>query len=280
LLIVWIVTTKDGTSKALARSTSKQVDSQKGQQSVTEDRNGGAIAPSKASNRLRPWMELANLLPPPPSREKLERPASGLASMLNVETWNAEARATSPSELLRRFEGSELIQEQAICSTLDLLLLHTSESEAHRFHALVNAVASTLQQLVSAALPSVLKALGDESLMIYRLYENPATSRSEIWMHHGVVITKSVDPFAEFLRALEGSDISRVRQCPICNHFFWALRKDQKACSKKCNAVRRVRDWRANQEQHEYNRKLRGSGLLPQRKVKRRSSALPNLRKR
>jgi hypothetical protein len=53
----------------------------------------------------------------------------------------------------------------------------------------------------------------------------------------------------------------RVRQCPVCKGFFFALRKDQKACSTRCNAARRVRQWRANQVQYEYRRKLRSAGL-------------------
>src|SRR5258707_12564264 len=130
--------------KVISRSTSKQVDSKNGQQSVTKRRNGGTILPSMVSGRLRPWLKLANLLPPPPSQEKLERGASGLASMLDVDAWNARIRATSPSELIGRFESSGLAEEPAICSSLDLPILHISESEARRFQALVSAVASTL----------------------------------------------------------------------------------------------------------------------------------------
>jgi hypothetical protein len=58
--------------------------------------------------------------------------------------------------------------------------------------------------------------------------------------------------------------------------FFLAFRKDQKACSKRCNAVRRMRDWRKNQEQHEYQRKLRGARPLQGKKRKRRSNEQPS----
>jgi len=232
--------------------------------------------PSKVHDRLQPWLELANLLPPPPSREELEHSVNGLVATDQDHKWQARIHATPPSELLCRFERSQLAEESAITSTLDLRLLRTSEEEARRFHALVSAVATTLRGLVAAASPHVLKAVGDDPLMIYRLYQGPATSRSELWMHHGVVTTQWVDPFREFLGVLEGTGVTRVRQCPICDRFFWAFRKDQKACSKRCNAVRRVRDWRANQEQHEYKRKLRGAGLLPRRKRKRRSNTQPS----
>jgi len=51
----------------------------------------------------------------------------------------------------------------------------------------------------------------------------------------------------------------------LCNRFFFASRKDQKA-SKSCNAVPRVCDWRASQKTHEYRRKLTTAGLLSQKR--------------
>ena len=260
-------------SKVSGRSTSKHFDSQNGHQSVTDGGIRGLTPPSKVHGRLQPWLELANLLPPPPSREELEHSVNALVMADHIHNWHVRIRATPASELLCRFERSRLAEEPAITATLDLPLLRTSEGEARRFHALVSAVASTLRGLVAAASPDTLKAVGDAPLMIHRLYDNPATSRSAVWMRHGVVTTHWVDPFREFLGVLDGTDVTRLRQCPICNHFFLVFRKDQKACSKRCNAVRRVRDWRANQEQHEYKRKLRGAGLLQRKKRKRRSNA-------
>jgi hypothetical protein len=170
------------------------------------------------------------------------------------------------------FERSPLAHEAAIAASLDLQLLHTDEEQARCFRQLISEIASTLGALAAAALPRVLKAAGEMPLMIKRLYENPATSRSEIWVSNGFVDTSWVDPFKDFLTALAGVEAARVRQCAICAHFFFALRKDQKACSKRCNGVRRVRDWRANQAQHEYRRKLRGAGLLTRKKTRRRRS--------
>ncbi len=269
-------------SKASARSTSKHVEPQKRQQSVTDQENLGLKSTSKVPDGLQPWLDLANLLPPPPTLEELGHFANGLAAMNQLHEWRARIRATSPSELLHRFEHSGVPQEPSITGNLDLRLLFTSDEEARRFHALVGAVASTLRGLVAAASPYTLKAVGDAPLMIRQLYENPATSSSEVWMYHGVVTTRWIDPFREFLGILDGIDVTRVRQCPICKHFFLAFRKDQKACSKRCNAVRRVRDWRANQEEHEYKRKLRGAGLLKRKRKKRRSklNAQPSLRPR
>lgn len=257
--------------KACRRSTSKHIDPEKDHQSVTPEEIYCITPPSEVQGRLQPWLELANLLPPPPSRPELAQTVNPLVSMLKGDAWPASFRAVHPSELLRRFEGSKAAQEASIAGSLDLPLLRKSEEEALRFHHLVTAVASALHALVAAASPHALKAVGDSPLLITRLYQNPETSRSEIWMRHGVVTAHWIDPFREFLRVLDDTDITRVRQCPICNHFFLSFRKDQKACSKRCNTVRRVRDWRKNQEQHEYKRKLRGAGLLNRTRRKRRS---------
>lgn len=40
---------------------------------------------------------------------------------------------------------------------------------------------------------------------------------------------------------LLGVEVRRVRECPICEHIFWAERMDQPACSKRCNNIRRSR---------------------------------------
>lgn len=54
--------------KASTRSTSKHVDSQKGAQSVIGRRH----SPSDINASLQPWLELANLLPPPSSHKESE----------------------------------------------------------------------------------------------------------------------------------------------------------------------------------------------------------------
>jgi len=164
-----------------------------------------------------------------------------------------------------------LAQERALAATVDLPLQSDDPDQARRFLDLVGEIAFTLQTLVSAGSSKLLKAAGQDPVLIKRLYQTPATSRSEIWRREGVVTTRWVDPFQDFLASLGGVKAERVRKCPMCGSFFYALRKDQKACSKRCNAARRVRDWRANQARHEYRRKLRKAGLSTEKRRKHRS---------
>lgn len=226
--------------------------------------------PRISHKRLGPWLELANLLPSPPSHEELRR-APVLDKILRLRQWEAQCQRMEPAELIRRFHDSGLVKIPALTAALDLQLLRSEEERAARgFLNLVGKLATTLRALGSAALPDTLRAAGGVPLMVSRLFEVPAFGRSEVWIRNGAVTTEYLDPFKDFLAALNGVDASRMRQCLVCNHFFFALRKDQKACSKRCNAVRRVRDWRANQARHEYRRKLRGAGLLKPARTKRK----------
>jgi hypothetical protein len=48
------------------------------------------------------------------------------------------------------------------------------------------------------------------------------------------------------LHALEGVELTRIRECPICGKLFWAGRIDQACCTKGCAGIRRTRLWRGN----------------------------------
>src|SRR5271155_2321849 len=92
--------------KGFPRSTSKQIAVEYGTRSVTESRE-----------RLRPWLELANLLPPPPAHEELQR--YPLAPFVLDAERRHQARAIQPTEFLRRFERSGLPETPAFAASID-----------------------------------------------------------------------------------------------------------------------------------------------------------------
>jgi len=49
----------------------------------------------------------------------------------------------------------------------------------------------------------------------------------------------------KILDALEGVEIGRIRQCPVCGRIFWAARIDQKAHDHRCANTLRVRNSRS-----------------------------------
>lgn len=61
----------------------------------------------------------------------------------------------------------------------------------------------------------------------------------------------------DFMRAIEGVEVERLRRCAICSKFFWAGRLDQQCCSKNCANTLRNRRWRANSKEYYATRVLK-----------------------
>jgi hypothetical protein len=51
-----------------------------------------------------------------------------------------------------------------------------------------------------------------------------------------IVIAKDI-----FDDAIDGVRAARIRRCPICERVFWADRKDQVCCTRRCNHIRQSR---------------------------------------
>jgi hypothetical protein len=83
------------------------------------------------------------------------------------------------------------------------------------------------------------------------------------------LVEKEIDddpPYEEFLAALVGRDLSRVRSWAACWRIFIALRSDQKACTPRCADRFRVEKFRGKQPEYLENRKFRRrTGLAPLR---------------
>jgi predicted nucleic acid-binding Zn ribbon protein len=70
----------------------------------------------------------------------------------------------------------------------------------------------------------------------------------------GRLAENPLNPRAWFIAALRGAELMRFKRCPVCDQFFYAIRTDQKACSRVCNGNLRVRRWRSNQVEYERRR--------------------------
>jgi hypothetical protein len=184
-----------------------------------------------------------------------------LSAFGRLNHWEWACHALTAAEVRRRFPHASVVRVPGLTAAVDVRRLQDPD-EARRLLDLVCEIAFTLRALAAAS-PAAARAAGDTPLLVTQHDDTAAITSSEIWVHHGVVRTERIDPFKEFLAALEGINAERLRQCPVCRHLFFALRKDQKACAKRCNAARRVREWRAQQARHEYRRKLRKAGEPP-----------------
>ena len=154
------------------------------------------------------------------------------------------------------------------------------------FEALKGSVSASIDWLVAAAEESEqsdpgqlerYRRVGAKSAgALHLVWESAGAQGSEFWGDlakglDGRLMENPGNLRARFVEALRGAELVRFKRCPICKQFFYALRAltdsatDSKACSPPCNDALRVRRWRDRQAQHEYNRKLKLSGIKPLR---------------
>lgn len=60
-----------------------------------------------------------------------------------------------------------------------------------------------------------------------------------------------------FIKAINGVEIWRIRECEMCEYIFWANRRDQVCCTKQCANAFRVRRHRQKYAQDPVSYKLR-----------------------
>lgn len=241
-------------SKAKARNASKRERSKSTQLSVTAI-NGVTPreeeTPSKRYARLEPWLRLAALLHPLTHAQAPGRPGVTRTGF----------PPETPDEFLRRFEASGLPKALGLEPPIMVVgwragraitqpmpeTLEAKAERAARLQMLAMQVARTLDYFADRPAGMAVEDLGTGTVGI----EN----------FDGVFVTRVVNPLEAFCDALKGAEAVRVRRCSICGHIFYARRLTQKACSRGCNATRRVRAWRAKQRDYEYNRKLKSADV-------------------
>ena len=63
-------------------------------------------------------------------------------------------------------------------------------------------------------------------------------------------------PLSLFLQVLETVDRKRIRKCEVCEHYFYANRRNKRVCSERCGTTARVRRHREKGSEYELNRKI------------------------
>ena len=59
------------------------------------------------------------------------------------------------------------------------------------------------------------------------------------------------------LQAIEGVEVSRIRECDVCHQIFWAKRTDQHCCKQRCAKILRTRKWRQGYDEKYHSRRVR-----------------------
>jgi hypothetical protein len=124
-----------------------------------------------------------------------------------------------------------------------------TKERASLLYALGFAVRETLEALIRA---SQEYEAGENS----PVFATSPYSRAFRILENGRLHERDDDLFhGKFLKgALAEVNINRFMRCEICRAFMYSVRQGQKACSQRCNAVRRVRAWRAKKDKYKFNR--------------------------
>jgi hypothetical protein len=225
-------------------------------------------SPKKCYLRLEPWLRLANIARPLAEQE--------LRGAIDLRQLSEDFVAALEPASLREtpsFPGRRL---QALLNNRPAVQPPGRKTEGGkvRNEESSGAVALAFYGLATAVLKMLSRVIGvPESLKPGILLENQRGSLMSQFVilkdKDSRVRVSVFDPYKDFfLRALEGSEVSRHRECEICKNYFYAVRLNQRACSKRCNSVRRVRNWRGKQATYEQNRKFRSAGVHPEGKGK------------
>lgn len=224
---------------------SKQIPSRKSTVDVTKTREDSdavtfthAESPSKRYAKLEPWFWLAN---------QAFRRSDG--RLLPPEaTDDSEALTELWGQVIPRVERDESLA--AVLRQIQVSPMPDREKDEWLCR-LTWIVASTLEFYVERRETNRPMILGGAVLATFQVRD-------------GRVAVNTSDAYRDFMAALDGAEAARIRSCPICRNFFFALRANQKACSKSCNQTRRVREWRSKQAPYEQTRKFKRAGVRPE----------------
>jgi hypothetical protein len=112
------------------------------------------------------------------------------------------------------------------------------------------AIKRTLAALVEKA-----GELASEEYQGASLVDLPPTFGRFLVVNESNRVELSLDRFQdEFLPALKGADITRIRRCVSCGLFLYARHSQKVACSENCANANRVRRFRARRPEYEKNR--------------------------
>jgi hypothetical protein len=193
--------------------------------------------------KLKPWLELANSIPP---HQDFPNLYNWLAHIQRGQNLNAEEELAAVFEafpmqtypVFRRHVG------KVTFSRIMELIVSCNECESSR--AYLRAIASAAERRQE-----------NESTPI------PVWAFTRLQLPSWLVrtITWRIDETGrvrietgELAQALDDVEASRIRICPLCEILYWAGRSDQPACSRKHAQALRTRAWRQRYPEYKQQR--------------------------
>ena len=190
----------------------------------------GSDKPAERYSRLRPWLRFANLANPAMSGPSGPDPMGLIRRR----------------DFIRKFNAAGLVQTQDFPLSDIKRLLEAGprrrQRERYSAHQLALVVWSMLRDIAST--PEGQGTHFDISAKV-ALDWGPGRLRAQP--------TSSV--LSSFAQALDGTEPERIRQCPVCQSIFYAVRTTgqgqynagSKACPGRCTQTWRQQEWRRHE---------------------------------
>jgi len=210
---------KKAKPKPIAGET-RQIDDRTGKGVATQERLPRGRRPETLQTfkraALQPWIDFANLLP---------------FNSLGSRWRSDEANLILSDEFVRKF-GQHRRPHPFHHLVQRVTHWGTSDPKFNReLTNLFKSVLSVFERLPDMTRPSRMKE--DEPAWVEHYDSVPFNMTYFIEDNDNGRVRFAPDPLlAEFKKALEGTEISRMRRCPICGNFYYAVRDNKGACDK------------------------------------------------
>lgn len=225
---------------------------------------------------LEPWIKLANLLPPdaPLPEPAMLQPEGEHRKMLRqlYRAFHEEFRVPDPDGVFPKHVFPKGVSILAVPTWQDDGMVAWSQhrfesgeqlySLFHAVRAALGAIAEACAKERPAAQISSTGSVGEAaSIVAVQLrsvnFTIPLAPTETVAFveQDGTLQFHHRDMYREFLRSIEGVEVTRLRRCPVCGRFFWAQREDKSACSARCGDTYRVRFYRDRAPKYAANRR-------------------------
>jgi hypothetical protein len=208
----------------LARTTYKQQAPKNARLSVSSERETHRAPKSRAKcfRELELWVDLSN--------------------------WSLEPERTA--EFIRRIKTLPETPTFPRAQLLSLIEGYAKDPESQDPKG-EGAELGTLIGELSYVVDSVASHLGSDRILV-------STTYALTYENEAVRLEPVRTPFANFAKAINeiGDAKDRIRQCPVCQSYYFAARLTKPACSQRCGRTVRTRRHRERQDVYQQNRKL------------------------
>jgi hypothetical protein len=187
-----------------------------GKAQETESKRYERVRVTAAAKQLAPWFDIANGLVGPPLL------LAGYVHDLPLDTYFEPLKRN----VVASFEMIISIAER----------IRTNDPDYFERFARLGRLTGRTTGRTAGSIPLYWSAESSE------FWGDPAISPS------GRLVPSPADLQRQFKWALYGTELFRFRRCPVCQHFFYRTRSDNKGdgCSDDCNNTLRQQRWRAS----------------------------------